>query len=597
MADDNPYLSLVSEKVQPSENPELEIPQGPNGSQPTFINPQQYQEEENPYMSAMQNPLPDHENFLQKAINGVQQYGRMATIGRDSFLNTATMGFPDALEKAIPLPDNIQTPLGSFDPNQEKPQNSGEGAVSNFGSLAGMFGGPGALGSTVEKGVAKALPEQVPNFLANIMSRGVGGASAGYTIPGNRPMNAAIGGIASPIIGGVVDGVKGFSDLINPKPVQSEIALNQESGGQLANEGDRLQNVGDYLKERGQREVGYVDSAQQEADKGFSNEADQLKNKQTKDKASFGYNAAKGIKTEVGEKFQAARDNYAQMLQETNPEKVGMDDLLKVVDKTIENKGILGKEFPDTADKAITQYRFKIAGKIPQAAEESIAIDPMTNQPVVGSAPPPEMTKLSDPVDLKNIKNEVFRLVQSRPDMEAEFLNNYDKMLKDKGITGFQDANAKYSQAYDAANTAKEFRQSLFEKIAGDKTVPEQNADLTAKEGKIGTQYTKKGLDLQETIKKQSADLEARRNTSQQDFEQKRGKVQQKYQGAEKNIAQRQSENDQAQGRTSDRISQLGNDLEKIMGRRNIAKGAAIGSTGATGLGILLKFIFGHHDN
>ena len=215
-----------------------------------------------------------------------------------------------------------------------------------------------------------------------------------------------------------------------------------------------------------------------------------------KEAESVSYSGAKAVKKAIPEKFIQAKDSYKAFIDEVDVSetKTTVDDLVSVLDKTIEAKGIRGREFIRPAERNLLSLRDSIASKVkeavPEIAEE--IIDPITNKVsrnIISEASKRVSPKITSIDEVKNFKNQIFKSLSGEHDLEGEFLSHYGDMLESKGLEGLTEVGQQYKKAYQLSKSARAISKGALKRIATAKSSPLEVSDLSSidKELKTGS--------------------------------------------------------------------------------------------------------------
>lgn len=295
----------------------------------------------------------------------------------------------------------------------------------------------------------------------------------------NLESSADIAQLALPVSGlgslslsgakGIGKGVGGFFKALRGKKIpglKANIKSATEAIGSASAEEKNLEIAQKSIKRLGKKQVGA-------------------------DAKEFGARASKTAKDAVQSEFQDAKLGYRKMIEESNPEEVGLGELNDVLDRVITNKGIGRVVDPNTntlildpSESALINLKRQWASKLPQDAGDVITMDS-----------PKKLSRISD---IKNFKNQILRAVKGREDIEADFLSEYARMLEEKGLSAFNEAGKKYSGAYSKLKASKKLTGTAYEQIAMGRTSPTKYADIESAEKQIGINQ------LEDIIRKQN---------------------------------------------------------------------------------------------
>src|SRR3990167_4883388 len=94
------------------------------------------------------------------------------------------------------------------------------------------------------------------------------------------------------------------------------------------------------------------------------------------------YSGAKAVKESVPEKFKQAKEAYKTFVDDADVSNVTVDDLIDVMDRTIEGKQLKGREFIRPAEENLLSLRESIASKTKDAVPDTVEtiVDPITNK-------------------------------------------------------------------------------------------------------------------------------------------------------------------------------------------------------------------------
>lgn len=383
----------------------------------------------------------------------------------------------------------------------------------------------------------------------------------------------------------------GFNKLLSTGALSEDARLLEGQMGEAGAESERLQNIKNYLQKRGSRETGYVDTAQQKAKNTYNQQVKQVKGQAREDAASFAYSSKEGMSSKVQSQFDTAKTKYGVMLEGLDPSTMSTQDHVNILDKVIDEKGILNKlpEYWDSTEKNLVGLRNQLSGAI-----ESRSVPIQQNILGIESSAQSGSTPIDDPVMLKNFKNKVFNVVKQRPDIEASFYNHFGDALKNKGLSAFTEASNRYTDAYKALEATKGISEADLKNVAlGNKgQVPEnQLQKFIQAEKRTGTNYTSQGQEIAAKTNKRLGDLEKQYTSTQQELSNKQSGVKQKYGFSDRDLGQRIED-------LNTYLDDLGsihegteNQLQKIIGRQKVAKKVGLGALGLGGLGAVEEII------
>jgi len=287
------------------------------------------------------------------------------------------------------------------------------------------------------------------------------------------------------------------------------------------------------------------------------------------------------VKNKVGSKFELAAENYKSELSNIDHTKIGIDDFIEAIDKTLAKKGATGATYSSSNELALRQVRDRLASMGTKATEEIAEemIDSLTNQVtkrIIQEAAPARFPKLTRPNELKYFQDEIYRATSGRPDLQGEFLHNFGEMAASKGAGGLERANAAYKAAYETSKEAKLLARPKLQAVAKGSTnvTPEDINLMKSADAKAGTSATKA--------------VEAEFSTA--------GKRLNKLEQFIKRSTDRKENLRSQNYANAKNLQNAKEDLTKALGRRNWAIGAGTAAAGIPILSGLFKSIFGRKD-
>lgn len=402
-------------------------------------------------------------------------------------LNQAAFG---ALRPGVKYVTGLDLPQASSPGGQVM-----QGAAGLVGAIGG---GPGRLIEASGKVAGQtAIKAGLPKFLANrvvapIARGAVGGASLPVGDMNDRMGMAAYGAFVNPVAEPIVVGglkaagylwknapkvVKDLSQYL-PKNTDTKVLEAQKdvltkgiSG--LAKVEKDIEKVGAFLKQRG-----------------------------TKEAEALSYKGAKDIGRVVQGTFDSARSNYKKVLESLGDDVMNGDDVISVLQKTLDDSGVSGDVVKSPGGRALAGQleKFKrLATKLEKTpATTSKVLDASGKPMVLSEASSEEVSTRLSPIDIKNFKNEVFNSLKGEPFLEAVFTGNMTSLLESKGMEGISKAGQVYKKAYDLLGESKLLSKARIQRVATGK-VPafsEELSDQTAREAKFGTKYIDRARDL-----------------------------------------------------------------------------------------------------
>lgn len=269
-------------------------------------------------------------------------------------------------------------------------------------------------------------------------------------------------------------GVKGFNRFLRTGPIKQEIkgiddllSVLKSQAGEIKSKASQIGRVKGILSKRGTRES-----------------------------TQIAVEGIEEISKRTDELFDAARENYKAVLRNIDPKKVNIEDLVKVIDDTLIEKGAKGATLKSIQEEKLISLKSELQSMIkkPSNAVVKKTIDPITNietEEIIQPAVKKLVPKLTRPEELKIIQNRIYGAVSGRKDLEGEFLSNFGKMLDRKGISSFTKANKVYRDTYQLADETSEITKGALKKAAqGSPHISPQEIEAIAKtEGKLGTNF------------------------------------------------------------------------------------------------------------
>ena len=213
-----------------------------------------------------------------------------------------------------------------------------------------------------------------------------------------------------------------------------------------------------------------------------------------KEAEKVAYSGSKAVKKAIPEKFIQAKDAYKSFIDDidVSETKTTVEDLVNVLDNTIEAKGIRGREFIRPAEKRLLELRDSIASKIKQASPEVIEeiVDPLTNKVsknIVSEASKKINPKIKSVDEIKNFKNQIVNSLRGEHDLEGEFYSHYGDMLESKGLEGLTEVGQQYKKAYQLSKSSRAISKGALKRIATAKSSPLEVSDLSSIDKELGT--------------------------------------------------------------------------------------------------------------
>ena len=144
---------------------------------------------------------------------------------------------------------------------------------------------------------------------------------------------------------------------------------------------------------------------------------------------------------------------------------------------------------------------------------DNVNYDPLyRTETIISKGIPASNPRMSDAVELKNLKNEVFHHLKGEPDLEGEFYKHLGSKLEQKGLSDVRKVNEMYSKAYDLSRGSKSIRQTSLRKVASGRASDLQIKDMSSAEKPFGTDYVSRSKNLSENYTSKSSGLESKSN-------------------------------------------------------------------------------------
>ena len=195
------------------------------------------------------------------------------------------------------------------------------------------------------------------------------------------------------------------------------------------------------------------------------------------------YRGASGRQEAVEADFAQKLQDYRTALDNTKGVGLPKEDLLGILNRVIEEKGIRAKQILDTPERNILNLSDNLLkNKLGTDGTEIIQLD--------GNSLPADQ--------VKTFKNIVRSQISGRKDLEASFYKHFGDTLENGGMGEISQANKGYSSAYDNAYGAKAINKSNLSQVAMGKISEShaQMADLLSSEAPYGTDFVRQAQNV-----------------------------------------------------------------------------------------------------